>query len=146
MTEAKPAADKSPEELRAELSAKRAELGHLVGPGEELVGDLRDRFRELRLGFDTVEERKRELGNSIRNVNSFLMLVGFASLSPYKERAAYRTMVTRSGRSANSSTTRERLPEGFQTAEFQKEHGMVDRIVHRLALRDDLERLLGFVA
>ncbi|MBA3849482.1 MAG: ABC transporter permease [Opitutus sp.] len=47
---------------------------------EKLVGDLRDRFRELRLGFDTVEERKRELGNSIRNVNSFLMLVGFASL------------------------------------------------------------------
>ena len=43
-------------------------------------------------------------------------------------------------------TTKERLPEGFQTAEFQREHGMVDRIVHRLALRDDLERLLGFVA
>lgn len=47
---------------------------------EKLVADLRGRFRELRLGFDTVEERKRELGNSIRNVNSFLMLVGFASL------------------------------------------------------------------
>lgn len=43
-------------------------------------------------------------------------------------------------------TTKERLPEGFQTAEFQREHGMVDRIVHRLALKGDLERLLGFVA
>ncbi|MGF1472805.1 MAG: acetyl-CoA carboxylase, carboxyltransferase subunit beta [Rubrobacteraceae bacterium] len=43
-------------------------------------------------------------------------------------------------------TTKERLPEGFQTAEFQKEHGMVDRIVHRLELKDDLQRLLGFVA
>ncbi|HEU4493476.1 MAG TPA: acetyl-CoA carboxylase, carboxyltransferase subunit beta [Rubrobacteraceae bacterium] len=43
-------------------------------------------------------------------------------------------------------TTRERLPEGFQTAEFQRDHGMVDRIVHRLALKGDLERLLGFVA
>jgi acetyl-CoA carboxylase carboxyl transferase subunit beta len=42
-------------------------------------------------------------------------------------------------------TTRERLPEGFQTAEFQREHGMVDRIVHRLALRGDIERLLGFL-
>ncbi len=41
------------------------------------------------------------------------------------------------------STTKERLPEGFQTAEFQKEHGLVDRIVHRLELRDDLERFLG---
>ena len=44
------------------------------------------------------------------------------------------------------STTKERLPEGFQTAEFQKEHGMVDRIVHRLELKEDLERLLGFLA
>ena len=44
------------------------------------------------------------------------------------------------------STTRERLPEGFQTAEFQKEHGLVDRIVHRLALQGDLARLLGLVA
>jgi len=42
-------------------------------------------------------------------------------------------------------TTRERLPEGFQTAESQKEHGMVDRIVHRLSLKGDLERLLGFL-
>jgi acetyl-CoA carboxylase carboxyl transferase subunit beta len=43
-------------------------------------------------------------------------------------------------------TTKERLPEGFQTAEFQREHGMVDRIVHRLALKGDLERLLGFTS
>ncbi|HVF03189.1 MAG TPA: acetyl-CoA carboxylase, carboxyltransferase subunit beta [Rubrobacteraceae bacterium] len=43
-------------------------------------------------------------------------------------------------------TTKERLPEGFQTAEFQREHGLVDRIVHRLALKEDLERFLGFLA
>ena len=43
-------------------------------------------------------------------------------------------------------TTKERLPEGFQTAEFQKEHGMVDRIVHRLELKDDLRQLLELVA
>ncbi len=43
-------------------------------------------------------------------------------------------------------TTRERLPEDFQTAEFQRDHGMVDRIVHRLALKGDLERLLGFLS
>jgi acetyl-CoA carboxylase carboxyl transferase subunit beta len=42
-------------------------------------------------------------------------------------------------------TTKERLPEGFQTAEFQKEHGMVDRIVHRLSLKEDLECLLGLL-
>ncbi len=43
-------------------------------------------------------------------------------------------------------TTKERLPEGFQTAEFQKEHGMVDRIVHRLELKDDISQLLELVA
>jgi acetyl-CoA carboxylase carboxyl transferase subunit beta len=43
------------------------------------------------------------------------------------------------------STTKERLPEGFQTAEFQREHGLVDRIVHRLELKKDLERFLGFL-
>ena len=50
------------------------------------------------------------------------------------------------GRRVIEQTTKERLPEGFQTAEFQREHGMVDRIVHRLALKGDLERLLGFLA
>jgi acetyl-CoA carboxylase carboxyl transferase subunit beta len=33
-------------------------------------------------------------------------------------------------------TTKERMPEGFQTAEFQRDHGMVDRIVHRLTLKE----------
>lgn len=47
---------------------------------EALVRERRDRLRELRLGVDTVEERKRDLGQSILNVNAFLSLVGFASL------------------------------------------------------------------
>jgi acetyl-CoA carboxylase carboxyl transferase subunit beta len=34
------------------------------------------------------------------------------------------------------------LPEGFQTAEFLLDHGMVDRVVHRRELRDTLSRLL----
>ena len=50
------------------------------------------------------------------------------------------------GRRVIESTTKERLPEGFQTAEFQKENGLVDRIVHRLDLKDDLKRFLGFLA
>lgn len=47
---------------------------------EKLVRDMRDRFRELRLGFDTVEERKKQLGDSIASANVFMILVGFASL------------------------------------------------------------------
>jgi putative ABC transport system permease protein len=47
---------------------------------EKLVRDLRERFRELRLGFDTVEERKRDLGRVLKNVDAFLSLVGFIAL------------------------------------------------------------------
>jgi putative ABC transport system permease protein len=73
-----------------------AETG-LIGPGslvryrtyvklppgsdaEALVAGLREKYRTERLGFDTIEERKRELGQSLKNVYAFLSLIGFVSL------------------------------------------------------------------
>src|SRR5512132_2061254 len=38
-------------------------------------------------------------------------------------------------------TIREKLPEGFQRAEYLKDHGMVDMVVHRHDLRATLARL-----
>ncbi|MCA0316639.1 MAG: acetyl-CoA carboxylase, carboxyltransferase subunit beta [Proteobacteria bacterium] len=38
-------------------------------------------------------------------------------------------------------TIREKLPEGFQRAEYLKDHGMVDMVVHRHDMRDTLARL-----
>lgn len=38
-------------------------------------------------------------------------------------------------------TIREKLPEGFQRAEYLLDHGMVDMVVHRHELRDTLSRL-----
>jgi acetyl-CoA carboxylase carboxyl transferase subunit beta len=38
-------------------------------------------------------------------------------------------------------TIREKLPDGFQRAEYLKEHGMVDMVVHRRELRATLARL-----
>jgi acetyl-CoA carboxylase carboxyl transferase subunit beta len=38
-------------------------------------------------------------------------------------------------------TIREKLPEGFQRAEYLREHGMVDMVVHRHHLRPTLARL-----
>jgi acetyl-CoA carboxylase carboxyl transferase subunit beta len=35
-------------------------------------------------------------------------------------------------------TIREKLPEGFQRAEYLLEHGMLDRVTHRRDLRDEL--------
>src|SRR5580692_5527603 len=38
-------------------------------------------------------------------------------------------------------TIREKLPEGFQRAEYLKEHGMVDMVVHRNELKATLAKL-----
>ncbi|MBX2805753.1 MAG: acetyl-CoA carboxylase, carboxyltransferase subunit beta [Hyphomicrobiales bacterium] len=38
-------------------------------------------------------------------------------------------------------TIREKLPDGFQRAEYLMEHGMVDAVVHRHQLRETLSRL-----
>jgi acetyl-CoA carboxylase carboxyl transferase subunit beta len=35
-------------------------------------------------------------------------------------------------------TIREKLPEGFQRAEYLLDHGMLDRVVHRKQMRDEL--------
>jgi acetyl-CoA carboxylase carboxyl transferase subunit beta len=43
------------------------------------------------------------------------------------------------------TTIREKLPEGFQRAEYLLDHGMVDMVVHRSKLRETLGRLLGLL-
>jgi acetyl-CoA carboxylase carboxyl transferase subunit beta len=43
-------------------------------------------------------------------------------------------------------TVRQRLPEGFQRAEFLKEHGMVDMVVPRTQMRETLALLCGFLS
>jgi acetyl-CoA carboxylase carboxyl transferase subunit beta len=42
-------------------------------------------------------------------------------------------------------TIREKLPEGFQRSEYLLEHGMVDMVVPRAALRETLVRLIGLL-
>jgi len=42
-------------------------------------------------------------------------------------------------------TIREKLPEGFQRAEYLLEHGMVDMVVHRHQLRETLGRVIGLL-
>jgi acetyl-CoA carboxylase carboxyl transferase subunit beta len=39
-------------------------------------------------------------------------------------------------------TIREKLPEGFQRAEYLLDHGMLDRVVHRKAMKDELVSLI----
>jgi acetyl-CoA carboxylase carboxyl transferase subunit beta len=41
------------------------------------------------------------------------------------------------------TTIRQKLPDGFQTSEFLLEHGMVDRVVSRLDMREELALLVS---
>ena len=50
------------------------------------------------------------------------------------------------GQRVIESTIREKLPEGFQRAEYLLDHGMLDMVVHRHQLRSTLARLIGFLA
>ena len=42
-------------------------------------------------------------------------------------------------------TIREKLPDGFQRAEYLREHGMVDQVVHRHALKETIARICGLL-
>ncbi|WP_316858748.1 acetyl-CoA carboxylase, carboxyltransferase subunit beta [uncultured Cohaesibacter sp.] len=48
------------------------------------------------------------------------------------------------GQRVIEQTIREKLPEGFQRAEYLKEHGMVDMVVHRHDLKKVIARLCRF--
>jgi acetyl-CoA carboxylase carboxyl transferase subunit beta len=50
------------------------------------------------------------------------------------------------GQRVIEQTIREKLPEGFQRAEYLLEHGMIDMVVPRHQLRDRLVQLIGYLA
>ncbi len=49
------------------------------------------------------------------------------------------------GRRVIEQTVREKLPDGFQTAEYLLEHGMVDLVVSRQELKDTITRICGIL-
>ena len=56
-----------------------------------------------------------------------------------------RCMIGFAGPRVVKETTHQDLPEGFQTAEFMLQHGLVDRIVERKDLRGELLSLLHYM-
>ena len=50
------------------------------------------------------------------------------------------------GQRVIEQTIREKLPEGFQRAEYLLDHGMIDMVVHRHALKDRLGGLVDYLA
>jgi acetyl-CoA carboxylase carboxyl transferase subunit beta len=49
------------------------------------------------------------------------------------------------GQRVIESTIREKLPEGFQRAEYLLDHGMIDMVVHRKEMRERLAKLVAYL-
>ena len=49
------------------------------------------------------------------------------------------------GRRVIENTIREKLPDDFQTSEYYLQHGLVDMVTHRKALRETLGQLIGLL-
>ena len=50
------------------------------------------------------------------------------------------------GQRVIENTIREKLPEGFQRAEYLLDHGMIDMVTHRHELRATLGQLIGYLS
>ncbi|MEC5421951.1 acetyl-CoA carboxylase, carboxyltransferase subunit beta [Virgibacillus sp. C22-A2] len=66
----------------------------------------------------------------------------FASLGDYNI-AEPGALIGFAGRRIIEQTIREKLPEDFQTAEFQLKHGQLDKVVHRHEMKKLLKTLLN---
>ena len=71
------------------------------------------------------------------------VMASFASLGDVII-AEPRSMIGFAGPRVIKETTHQDLPEGFQTAEFLQEHGLIDLIVHRKKMREQISQLLGY--
>src|SRR5438477_1552912 len=73
------------------------------------------------------------------------VMASFASLGDVII-AEPKAMVGFAGPRVIKETTHQDLPQKFQTAEFLQEHGLIDLIVHRRKMRDEISRLLSYFA
>src|SRR6266516_2942892 len=73
------------------------------------------------------------------------VMASFASLGDVII-AEPKSMIGFAGPRVIKETTQQELPERFQTAEFLQEHGLIDMIVHRKKMRDQISQLLGYFA
>lgn len=90
-------------------------------------------------------KRHSEAGNLIISVMTHPTTGGvtasFASLGDYNF-AEPRALIGFAGRRIIEQTTREKLPDDFQTAEFLLKHGQLDQVIHRHEMKKTLGTLL----
>lgn len=87
------------------------------------------------------EQQKGFYMSVLTNPTTGGVAASFASLGDINI-AEHSSLIGFAGARVIKQTIRQDLPEGFQTAQFQLEHGMVDLVVHRKDMRKTLYRLL----
>src|SRR3982074_653955 len=73
------------------------------------------------------------------------VMASFASLGDVII-AEPKSMIGFAGPRVIKETTHQELPERFQTAEFLQEHGLIDMIVHRKKMREQISQLFSYFA
>jgi acetyl-CoA carboxylase carboxyl transferase subunit beta len=72
------------------------------------------------------------------------VMASFASLGDVII-AEPKSMIGFAGPRVIKETTHQDLPKRFQTAEFLEEHGLIDMIVHRRKMREQISQLIGYL-
>jgi acetyl-CoA carboxylase carboxyl transferase subunit beta len=73
------------------------------------------------------------------------VMASFASLGDVII-AEPKSMIGFAGPRVIKETTHQDLPKEFQTAEFLQEHGLIDMIVHRRQMREQISQLLSYLS
>jgi acetyl-CoA carboxylase carboxyl transferase subunit beta len=94
----------------------------------------RERLRDARLPFISVS-----LNPTTGGVAASFALLGDVNI------AEPGALIGFAGQRVIEATIRQTLPEGFQRAEFLKDHGMIDRIVPRTDMKREFERICALL-
>src|SRR5437016_13025942 len=90
-------------------------------------------------------ERRLPYISVLTNPTTAGVMASFASLGDVII-AEPKSMIGFAGPRVIKETTHQDLPKGFQTAEFLEEQALIDTIVHRKKLREQISGLLSYFA
>jgi acetyl-CoA carboxylase carboxyl transferase subunit beta len=90
-------------------------------------------------------EKKLPYISVLTNPTTAGVMASFASLGDVII-AEPKSMIGFAGPRVIKETTHQDLPKGFQTAEFLEEHGLIDMIVHRKRMREQITQLLSYLS
>ena len=140
-------------QLRAQLAERECELAQLRASQDEFLRavshDLRAPLRHITSYGPLVAELLHDAGLPyivvLTDPTTGGVTASYAMLGDVQI-AEPGALIGFAGQRVIEQTIREKLPEGFQRAEYLLEHGMIDMVTHRHDLRGVLSQLVGYLA